>query len=187
MSPELDKGLVIKYPKIFANRYSDMSTTAMCWGFDCDDGWYNILDHACSLIQSHIDWNRNQRASALRYNRALERAVKGDRDALLYYFSRGEEVKEWHEKSVNEVLSDIEPQCRRVPDVCTQVVATQIKEKFGTLRFYYDGGDDYVDGIVRMAESMSSVTCETCGNPGTQTYGGWIKTLCDKHREEGES
>jgi hypothetical protein len=69
MSPELDNGLVIKYPKIFKNRYGDMMTTAMCWGFECGDGWYDLLNHACSLIQSHIDWNRTQRARVLQFNR----------------------------------------------------------------------------------------------------------------------
>jgi hypothetical protein len=65
-----------------------------------------------------------------------------------------------------------------------QVVATQVKEKFGTLRFYYSGGDDVIDGMVRMAESWSAVACEECGAPGTQNSRGWIKTLCKTHRRE---
>jgi hypothetical protein len=65
-----------------------------------------------------------------------------------------------------------------------QVVAQQVKEKFGTLRFYYNGGDDVIDGMVRMAESWSAVACEECGAPGTQNSRGWIKTLCETHRKE---
>ena len=68
-----------------------------------------------------------------------------------------------------------------------QVVATQVKEKFGTLRFYYNGGDDVIDGMVRMAESWSAVACEECGAPGTQNSRGWIKTLCETHRKEREA
>jgi hypothetical protein len=68
-----------------------------------------------------------------------------------------------------------------------QVVATQVKEKFGTLRFYYNGGDDVIDGMVRMAESWSAVACEECGAPGTQNNQGWIKTLCETHRKEREA
>jgi hypothetical protein len=64
------------------------------------------------------------------------------------------------------------------------VVATQVKEKYGTLRFYYVGGDDYIDGVVAMAEAMSAVTCETCGAPGKLREGGWLKTLCDEHAKE---
>jgi hypothetical protein len=33
--------------------------------------------------------------------------------------------------------------------------------------------------MVRMAESMSGITCESCGNPGERTGGGWIKTICE--------
>lgn len=65
-----------------------------------------------------------------------------------------------------------------------QLVAVQVKEKFGGLRFYYEGGDEHIHGMVRMAESWASVTCEVCGKPGQLRSGGWIKTLCDEHEEE---
>lgn len=68
--------------------------------------------------------------------------------------------------------------------VVEQVVVAQIKEKFGGLRFYYNGGDDRVYGMVRMAESWAAHACETCGAPGTSRSGGWIKTLCDEHETE---
>ena len=59
--------------------------------------------------------------------------------------------------------------------------AVQVKEKFGGLRFYYDGGDERISGMVNMAQAMSFNICETCGNAG-QLYrrkgGFWIKTLC---------
>lgn len=60
----------------------------------------------------------------------------------------------------------------------------QIKEKFGGLRFYYDGGDEYISGMVRMAESWAGNTCEECGVPGELRMGGWIRTLCDHHEAE---
>ena len=62
----------------------------------------------------------------------------------------------------------------------SQVVAVQIKEKFGELRFYYTGGDQYVAGLVAMAEAMSTVTCENCGHPGESRRPGWVATLCDE-------
>ena len=65
--------------------------------------------------------------------------------------------------------------------VVPQVVVAQIKEKFGGLRFYYDGGDEKIEGMVRIAESWASRSCETCGNVGKSRTGGWIRTLCDEH------
>ena len=61
----------------------------------------------------------------------------------------------------------------------SQVIATQVKEKFGTLNFYYQGGDNYISGMVRLSEHMSASTCEFCGS--TNNVGrtsGWISTIC---------
>jgi hypothetical protein len=73
---------------------------------------------------------------------------------------------------------------RETRPVVEQVEVNQIKEKFGGLRFYYSGGDDTVAGMVRMAESWASVTCEDCGVQGVSRSGGWIKTLCERHEAE---
>jgi hypothetical protein len=65
-----------------------------------------------------------------------------------------------------------------------QVEVEQIKEKFGGLRFYYSGGDEYISGLVSMAESFASSLCEDCGGIGKRRSGGWIRTLCDVHEAE---
>jgi hypothetical protein len=75
----------------------------------------------------------------------------------------------------------------RESEVVPQVVVAQIKEKFGGLRFYYEGGDDRIHGMVSMAESWADKSCETCGAPGTSGGKGWIKTLCPTHRAEADA
>lgn len=149
MKQELDELLCQRYPKIFKDRHGDMKETLMCWGFECGNGWYNIIDQLCANIQHHIDWREKQRQWTITFN----------------------------SKAAPEELKDI-------PEVVSQVVAVQIKEKFGTLRFYTDGGDEQIYGMIRIAESMSAVTCEECGAPGKQRGGGWIRTLCDTHEEQ---
>lgn len=67
-----------------------------------------------------------------------------------------------------------------------QVVALQVKEKFGGLRFYYSGGDAVIDGMVQMAESWAVRTCEKCGSPGEPRDTSWIKTLCENHYKEND-
>jgi hypothetical protein len=67
---------------------------------------------------------------------------------------------------------------------CSQVIVQQVKEKFGTLRFYYDGGDDFIHGASWLAESMTGMLCEECGGLGKRHHGGWIRTLCDVHEAE---
>jgi hypothetical protein len=66
-----------------------------------------------------------------------------------------------------------------------QVVASQIKEKYGTLRFYtsvYGADrieDDIIDDIINQTEGRSARTCEVSGEHGEPCHiGGWYKTLC---------
>ena len=55
---------------------------------------------------------------------------------------------------------------------------SQIKEKFGTLRFY-SALDDTLDKMIEEAEKLSSETCEACGAPGRVRHTGWWLCLCD--------
>lgn len=60
-----------------------------------------------------------------------------------------------------------------------QLVAEQVKEKFGGLRFYYYGGDEECEKLIDAAESKSEETCESCGEKGELRGGGWIYCACN--------
>lgn len=137
MTEEKDQALCQKYPQIFRDRQGDMRETLMCFGFECGDGWYDIIDALCGTIQNHLNWKRS----------CAEFKALTD--------------VEWAESH--------------------QAVATQVKEKWGGLRFYIDNGDDFVRGAIALAESLSLRTCEACGSPGSRRGGGWVRTLCDTH------
>lgn len=127
MSPELTKQLYDKFPDLFKEKDLPPEQSNMCWGFECSDGWYNIIFTLCSLIQIH---QKSQKP-------------------------------------------DYKP-----------VVVQQVKEKFGTLRFYYTGGDDIIFGMVAYAEAISGMTCEVCGDRGTTDWKkSWVRTVCSKHIE----
>lgn len=164
MTPELQSRLFAKYPKIFRDRTLPMTQTCMCWGLECGDGWYAILDHLCY--------------------------------ALTWTYSTG--------LTVDEAYVPVEP---------PQVIADQVKEKYGTLRFYYhldfdpalsalcdanpevrqimDRYHSYFDGIVHMAETMSGRTCEATGREGELhvsggTRYGWLATVNRDHAKTDE-
>ena len=126
MTEELEKKLYKKFNKIFTQK-----ELSLRWGFECDDGWYELIYSLCEKIQAYID-----------------------------------EVK------------------------CQQVIATQVKEKFGSLRFYiaFDllNEDDVIDDIhydaiqamINTASEESLKTCEATGGYGTlNKRGSWLKTL----------
>lgn len=182
MKEDLDRELCRKYPKIFRDRHGDMRQTLMCFGFEVGNGWSHILDALCANIQSHVNHSRKERARALRYNRALKRAVNGDVRGLERYHSLNGKVTDWTKKRVKEDVAD--PRYRAVPDAVPQVVAVQVKEKFSTLRFYINGGDEVIYAYINMAESMSARICEVCGSPGKVYRDGWHTTLCPTHAAE---
>lgn len=131
MSPEKDEELCKKFPKIFKDRYASMQETCMCWGFECGDGWYDLIYTLCKDIQFYIDHN----------------------------------------------MKDI-------PEEEKQVVASQVKEKYGGLRFYFSGGDEHIEGMVSFAESMSYQICEGCGNKAKTYNDGWSRTNCESCEAE---
>jgi len=138
MKKELQDKLFENYPKIFKQKDLSMQETAMCWGIDCGDGWYDIVDALCVSIKNHIDWENKHKTL------------------------NPEPIRLMPTKSVNIFCE-----------------ATQVKEKYGGLRFYIDGGDKYIEGLLTMAEAMSYKTCEYCGSPGKPVTSGWIRTICE--------
>lgn len=94
---------------------------------------------------------------------------------------------------LNAAFDDIAKIIDEHPEVLSFKVA-QIKEKFGTLRFYYDCNVSRnfspdlsesiyleISQVFRRAEELSKLVCDVCGEPGTLVGGGWIRTRCEKH------
>jgi hypothetical protein len=160
MRKELDEALCAKYPEIFRDRNGDMRTTLMCWGFECGDGWYNIIDILCSKLTGEY------RSAKSRYEFIKDRL--GEKKF-------GDKVITQEEIDAAKLTMDEE--VLKVP------VAVQIKEKFGGLRFYVQAATDKHYNYISFAESMSYRTCEQCGAPGKTYTDGWHKTLCDIHAE----
>lgn len=176
MKQELQEKLYKKYPKLFVQKDLSMRYTAMCWGIETGNGWYNIIDNTCRLIQWHIDQSRKERAMALVYNRRLQKAINGNTKDLERFYDKLYTDKAQIPERVQEEVE--KKNFRPVKEAVPQIQFTQVKEKFGTLRMYTNSYDDYIDGVIALAEMMSSVTCEVCGIPGRQTKGGWVQTLC---------
>ena len=67
-----------------------------------------------------------------------------------------------------------------------QVVAVQVKEKFGGLRFYRRGADTEQRGMIIMAQAMLLRICEQCGKPGElKIHKHCVMTRCAAHMPPG--
>jgi hypothetical protein len=174
MSDELDvyqqfqTKMAEKFPRYFGEdkRYG---------GFAIGEGWYDIIESLVSEIDHYTKWRRNMRANDLRKLRAKNKGM----DALIKFMvgKRDREPSDWDIERAEEAM---ENELNITPKV-NWIHVEQIKEKFGGLRFYYQGGDDEISGMVRMAELWAGRSCERCGDKGERRSGGWVRTLCDKH------
>jgi hypothetical protein len=55
----------------------------------------------------------------------------------------------------------------------------QVKEKFGTLRFYADGCTEAINDLIDEYEKKSKAICELCGEKSSLiTVGHWIYNRC---------
>ncbi|AKU11299.1 hypothetical protein AzCIB_1397 [Azoarcus sp. CIB] len=61
-------------------------------------------------------------------------------------------------------------------------VVQQVKEKFGSLRYYVAGGDDWIHDLIWFSDYLSGVICEECGAPGyLAADADWYRTRCVAH------
>lgn len=80
---------------------------------------------------------------------------------------------------IREVCAKIEK------EKITGVSFVQIKEKYGTIRMYYECANEAnhkrMYDIIQAAEVKSGKTCEVCGGPGRLlTLCGCSATICEK-------
>jgi len=112
----------IKIAQIMDEQREIGSFYPIAFGFDCGDGWFELLDNLMDEIQK-IDTDKS-------------------------------------------------------------VSVHQVKEKYGELRFYIEGGNDEVDKLINEAEEKSYKTCEVCGRPGKTKGKGWLRTTCKEHEKD---
>lgn len=89
----------------------------------------------------------------------------------------------WH-----PLLVDLD---RTLATIAPDYVVTQVKSKFGALRFYAEPSEDpfaydeEFQEAIRAAEWRSIETCEECGEPAKQyVIRLWVSTLCEQHHDK---
>ena len=81
MKKELQEKLYEKYPKIFAQKDLPMSESALCWGCQCGDGWFDLIDTLCHDIQDYINKHKLEQVEVT--------TVKEKFGGLRFYIDKG--------------------------------------------------------------------------------------------------
>jgi hypothetical protein len=214
VTPELDKKLVERFPVLYQDRNSPMTQTCMCWGFDCGDGWFEIIWQLSLAIEEELGyswlqsrWFLFKKGFAQRWNALIYRLspVRKSR-----YHMEGNGTKEspfrqvldkrdepkWDERIAQFLFGKTKTlgnfTVERIGikgwrwDPDTGFAVDQVKEKFGTLRFYTNQGNSMIYKFIDLAAKLSAMTCEECGRTGKLgQHAGWYSTRCAKHAPEG--
>ena len=125
----------------------------MAFGFECDDGWYDILDTTFAAMYQEYMYAEQWLQSA-------------------------QKEVDVSPSKIEELINLVNAAKQKLP------IVVQVKEKWGTLRLYADNCNDYNKGLIHMAEAMSSLHCEKCGQRSITYRLGWHQTLCDEHALE---
>lgn len=65
--------------------------------------------------------------------------------------------------------------------------ASQVKEKYGSLRFYMSTSTDKMEELIKEAEDLSAKICEVCGKAGKVYADGWVVTRCEECYQKANS
>lgn len=88
---------------------------------------------------------------------------------------------------VLELAADYFGLTKSIPCYCKKFLlehpaASQVKEKYGTGRFYMTHSTDEMEKLIREWEVKTSETCEECGDKAElRNDHHWYSTLCEKH------
>lgn len=107
MSPEKDKVLCTRYPDLFRGRHKPMTETLMCWGFDCDDGWFELIENLCFAITEYCT------AEGVEVPEVVQ--VKEKFGGLRFYLNG---VHNDHFNNIYNLISQAEKQSYKVCEVC---------------------------------------------------------------------
>ena len=166
---------------------------------DCPKGWELIVDHLCGSIINYIEntscsvINPKKKTKAWVY-RNIWNKIHAHLDRIFNPYKDNKiklnpiESAEQRAKNNKKFSMKVRKFTTRVnawflSEMYTynkpkQVKVAQYKEKFGGLRFYIDGGDDYVEGMIRFAQYLVSMTCQQTGEAGDLCKkGSWYATL----------
>jgi hypothetical protein len=181
--------LMLKYPDLFYKK-EDGTINCPC-GAHAPAGWRVIVHELCGAIDNYIKCTSTFKLRVKSKKYYIWNFLYKTTQAL-HHFIIKKVCKRLNNSKFNRPWGKLEQKLLRYTSRYTEYVRVyppavkidQIKEKFGELRFYYSGGDQKVEGMLRFAEYLCQQTCEVSGEKGEMYIrGSWLKTLSPKVAE----
>jgi hypothetical protein len=175
-----EKRLMFLFPRLYRGHKLSIRESCMPFGFECGDGWFDLLyDLSEKLEQQIIEFEKQH--PDLDTEDAIRRKNQLWRRAIL-------KVLHWGVCRTNYGTLWNKPLfwllVRLHVDIPYPPMASQVKEKYGTLRFYMNYATDAMYDAISEAEDLSAATCEECGKPGKVVGKGWLMCRCQECAEK---
>lgn len=200
---DFEQELMHKYPDLWP-RDADGNVRESDCGAGVPVGWEALVDNLCGAIDRHVKHHvnyveRNHRWFAMKMT-AYKKCVVPISTLVHSLLQPSEAQMSIHvgartynttlQAKANAFFRHFQPYHKFNKYSVEKITVAQIKQKFGSLRFYYDGnGDDTIRGMVQLAEYISSHTCEITGNAGSihksgDGYSSWYRALSETKAKE---
>jgi len=173
MNVELEKQLTEKYNKLFVNKDKSPRETLICFGCECGDGWYKILDHLFGYITDLME-----RKLVVDYTKEYKNQHRDKKDFYEKYCS--------YKFLPPQIILDQVKEKFATLRVYYHTSFEDIQEDIWAvldLKDFYKKMDEYnsrIDHAIEYAEYQSGRTCEVTGEEGKLYTKGWYRVLCDK-------
>jgi len=106
MKKDLDDKLVKAFSNLYADRNKPMTETAMCWGFQCGDGWFDIIWAASEKLEALIVKMPEKERHNCKASTVKEKFGK-----LVIYLDNSTE-------EMDHIISDVEILSEKVCETC---------------------------------------------------------------------
>jgi hypothetical protein len=187
MDKELQEKLYADFPELFKEKDLPATQTCMCWGIECRNGWEPIIRNVCKVFKARYAMAR------------IKKAFPHQDEITVWFHNLCRKIERLFKIKSNTLYTVKHRRYERFAGFSIRF--SQIKEKFGTLRIYYNFEDNFnpedvdhldpedikaqrerawgmVSGVLDMAHILSEQTCEDCGNPGKLLTNGWWVAQC---------
>lgn len=209
-SNEYEQWLLEKYPELYPKDADGRTLPAIC-GVSCPPGWRDIVADLHDVLQGYKknsyrlkrnpdkklafwvwDASRSLNSKLSKWfdpYAPLRPKGKAKETWLITAYIRDKAAKSWRGRFAswrNSLLYvRLYPSDMFIKEYpCPTLQVDQVKEKFGGLRFYVEGADDQVEGMIKYAEHQASRTCMMTGERGTlYRKHGWYMTLSPARAE----
>lgn len=179
------------------NPHLPVSEDLMGFGFECNDGWFKLLYKLCLDIEQKLSKPENKSMKGIPNSKFKiiigylisipKHRIKPSIKIIKYTIKLKVNKKYYYNKwlsMLEKIVNVWKIEYWRLWKV-EPFRVVQVKEKFGSLRFYTNYTTDKISKIIDKAESDSYSICEECGLPSDpEIYhkgdGGWIYNRCSK-------